>query len=252
MSGRRTNTRHQRYRESLTAERQSLISQAAQVMPNYHPPAGFRYMTPPRITEKLYLPVKDFPEVNFIGQILGPRGRSLTETATASGATIVLRGKGSVKEGCGRKLHGSDDMNEPLHCLITADSRAKVENAKSLLTETIEMAITTPEHANTRKQEQLRALARANGTFRDDEGLHSNSGLPGTFVDRKPSSIPVVCRVCGERQAGRLLHGGSTVRSKTPPWRKARKHEAQPEAHGNIDSLDVMYSSFLSEVCARQ
>ncbi|KAH6630930.1 hypothetical protein B0J18DRAFT_422639 [Chaetomium sp. MPI-SDFR-AT-0129] len=262
MSGRRTNTRHQRYRESLTAERQSLITQAAQVMSNYHPPAGFRYTTPPRITEKLYIPVKDFPEVNFIGQILGPRGRSLTETATASGATIVLRGKGSVKEGCGRKLHGSDDMNEPLHCLITADSRAKVENAKSLLTETIEMAIITPEHANTRKQEQLRALARVNGTFRDDEGLHLHSGFPGTVDGEERCSIMVVCRVCGgnghiardcvERQTGRLLHGGSAMRSKTPPWRRARQHGAQPGTHGNIDSLDVMYSSFLSEVCPRQ
>jgi len=259
MSGRRINMRYQRYRRSLTAERQSLISQTAQVMPNYHPPAGFRYTTPSRITEKLYIPVKDFPEVNFIGQILGPRGRSLTETATASGATIALRGKGSIKEGRGRansKLR--DDMNEPLHCLITADSQAKVDKAKSLLKETIEMAITTPEHANTRKQEQLRALARVNGTFRDDEGLHA--GLPGT-VDREPSSILVVCRVCGgnghiardcvERQA-RLLHRGSTMRSKTPPWRKARQYGAQPEAHGNINLLDVMYSSFLSEACPRQ
>ncbi|KAK4107957.1 hypothetical protein N656DRAFT_818104 [Canariomyces notabilis] len=171
------------------------------------------------------------------------------ETATASGATIALRGKGSVKEGRGRansKLRDMDDMNEPLHCLITADSQAKVDNAKSLLKETIEMAITTPDHANTRKQEQLRALAKVNGTFRDDEGLHAGT-----------SSIPVACRVCGgnghiardgvKRQA-RLLHRGSTVRFKTPPWRKARQHGTQPGAHGNINLVDAMYSSFLSEV----
>jgi splicing factor 1 len=112
MSGRRINARHQRYRGSLAAEHQSLISQAVQVMPNYRPPAGFRYTTPSRITEKLYIPVKDFPKVNFIGQILGPRGRSLMETAAASGATIALRGKGSVKEGRGRANNSKlrDDM----------------------------------------------------------------------------------------------------------------------------------------------
>ena len=40
--------------------------------------------------------------MNFIGQLLGPRGRSLAAMNADSGAVISIRGKGSVKEGRGR------------------------------------------------------------------------------------------------------------------------------------------------------
>jgi len=279
-SGRRTNTRPRRYRERLSAERQSLIRQAAQLIPNYRPPpAGVSLpyaaaAPPPPITEKLYIPVKDFPEVNFIGQILGPRGRSLAETATKSGgAKIVLRGRGSVKEGRHRRGHrrgrgrdGESDhyhnsMSEPLHCLITADSQHKVDKAKAMLQDTIEMATTTPEHANSRKQEQLRALAIVNGTFRDDEGLLRGGGTLGREEEEHRRS-GVICRVCGgnghvardcvDRKLESNAHGGTGEGglAKTPPWRKARQLHA---AHVAGDTMeDIMYSSFLAEVCPRR
>ena len=251
-SGRRTNTRHHRYRGRLLAEQQSLIRQAAHLIPNYRPPAGFKYTAPASITEKLYIPVKDFPEVNFIGQILGPRGRSLVDMANKSGATIVLRGRGSVKEGRGRgrdRDRGHSDrlnesMNEPLHCLITADNQRKVDRAKSLLQDTIEMATTTPEHENSRKREQLRALAVVNGTFRDDEGYRGTGDGEYRFN--------IVCRVCGGNghiardcvdRKGKL--NGARA-EKTPPWRKTRRIKEDG------DVMDMMYSSFLSEVCPQR
>ena len=83
-----------------------------------------------------------------------------------SEATIVIRGKGSVKEGKGRF---TGDQNEPLHCLIIGSSQQKVDKAKELIREVIETAISTPEHENDRKRQQLRELAIINGTFRDDE-----------------------------------------------------------------------------------
>jgi len=44
-----------------------------------------------------------------------------------SGAKIAIRGKGSVKEGKGRSdAAANSNLEEDLHCLVTADSEDKV------------------------------------------------------------------------------------------------------------------------------
>jgi hypothetical protein len=44
-----------------------------------------------------------------------------------SGAKIAIRGKGSVKEGKGRSdAAANSNLEEDLHCLVTADSEEKV------------------------------------------------------------------------------------------------------------------------------
>lgn len=68
--------------------------------------------------------MRDFPGLNFIGQILGPRGSSLRQIIEELKANVAIRGKGSVKEGRGRArttARGTNDLQEPLHYLITAD-----------------------------------------------------------------------------------------------------------------------------------
>lgn len=170
--GRRTNTRESRHRRRLERERDQLTETAMKATPTYRPPFSYRRQST-RISDKLYIPTREFPSVNFIGQILGPRGGSLKEMNKQSGANIVLRGKGSVKGGKGR----SHDETEPLHCLITADDQHKVDAAKRLLQDVIDMATTTPEYENERKRQQLRGLAVINGTFRDDEAQPRPSRL---------------------------------------------------------------------------
>ncbi|KAM6522016.1 hypothetical protein FALCPG4_011710 [Fusarium falciforme] len=87
-----------------------------------------------------------------------------------SGANIVLRGKGSVKEG-----------------------HVGVDKAKKLIHNVIETATSTPEHDNQRKIHQLRDLVIMNGTFRDDESRqhqgHANRLLE-TSQDGQPCSNP--------------------------------------------------------------
>ncbi|KAK7433280.1 hypothetical protein QQZ08_000218 [Neonectria magnoliae] len=124
---------------------------------------------PSRSARKSTLPVADSPDVNFIGQILGPRGSSLKAMNTQSGANIVIRGRDSVKEGKGQEHATTTNHDtEPLHCLITADSQHKIDEAKRLVESVIDMATSTPEHKNERKR-QLRGLAIMNGTFQYDE-----------------------------------------------------------------------------------
>ncbi|KAI6781157.1 branch point bridging protein (MSL5) [Emericellopsis cladophorae] len=62
--GRRVNTREFRYRKKLEDERHKLIERAMKTIPNYHPPQDYR--RPTKTQEKVYVPVNDYPEINFI------------------------------------------------------------------------------------------------------------------------------------------------------------------------------------------
>ena len=61
--GRRINTREYRYRKRLEEERHKLIEKAMKMIPNYHPPQDYR--RPTKTQEKVYVPVNDYPEINF-------------------------------------------------------------------------------------------------------------------------------------------------------------------------------------------
>ncbi|KYG46234.1 hypothetical protein M433DRAFT_213437 [Acidomyces richmondensis BFW] len=166
--GRRVNTREYRYRKKLEDERHKLIEKAMRIIPSYHPPSDYR--RPTKTQEKVYVPVNDYPEINFIGLLIGPRGNTLKKMESESGAKIAIRGKGSVKEGKGKSdaAHASN-QDEDLHCLIMADTEEKVNKAKQLIHNVIETAASIPEGQNELKRNQLRELAALNGTLRDDE-----------------------------------------------------------------------------------
>jgi len=61
--GRRVNTREYRYRKRLEDERHKLVEKAMKTIPNYHPPQDYR--RPTKTQEKVYVPVNDYPEINF-------------------------------------------------------------------------------------------------------------------------------------------------------------------------------------------
>lgn len=61
--GRRTNTREQRYKRKLEDERHKLVEKALKSIPDYHPPSDYR--RPAKTQEKVYVPVNDYPEINF-------------------------------------------------------------------------------------------------------------------------------------------------------------------------------------------
>ena len=76
-----------------------------------------------RVEEKIYLPVDDYPDVNFMGMLIGPRGQSLKTLESETGAKVVIRGKGSVREGRpttmpdGRPLPGTR-LSLQFHCCV--------------------------------------------------------------------------------------------------------------------------------------
>lgn len=186
--GRRTNTREVRYRKKLEDERNKVIDRQMKTDPNFRPPPDFLFQKrgSGRPSEKVYIPVKEFPEINFFGLLVGPRGNSLKKMERESGAKISIRGKGSVKDGKVRPDMYAGDDDEDLHCFVTADNEDKVRKCVELINSVIEtvsailsdiclslsdvQAASTPETDNDHKRNQLRELAQLNGTLRDDEG----------------------------------------------------------------------------------
>ncbi|KAJ3050810.1 Branchpoint-bridging protein, partial [Rhizoclosmatium hyalinum] len=166
--GQRVNTREVRYKKKLEDERHRIVDEALRKIPGFIPPAD--YKKPTKQAEKYFLPAKEFPEINFIGLLIGPRGNTLKKMESESGAKISIRGRGSIKEGKSRsdgQLAPGEE--EDLHCLVVAPSEAQVKIAIKLIEKIVETAATIPEGQNELKRMQLRELAALNGTLRDDE-----------------------------------------------------------------------------------
>ncbi|KAH8197129.1 hypothetical protein TruAng_008695 [Truncatella angustata] len=248
--GRRVNTREYRYRKRLEDERHKLIEKAMKTIPNYHPPQDYR--RPTKTQEKVYVPVNDYPEINFIGLLIGPRGNTLKKMETESGAKIAIRGKGSVKEGKGRSdaAHASN-QEEDLHCLIMADTEEKVNKAKKLVHNIIETAASIPEGQNELKRNQLRELAALNGTLRDDENQAcQNCGQIGhrkyDCPEKQNFTANIICRVCGN--AGHMARD-CPDRQKGASWRNDGPPGRAPAGRiGGGDAIDNEYEQLMQEL----
>ncbi|KAK4215968.1 hypothetical protein QBC37DRAFT_280610 [Rhypophila decipiens] len=282
--GRRVNTREYRYRKKLEDERHKLIEKAMKTIPNYHPPQDYR--RPTKTQEKVYVPVNDYPEINFsetthpfpapstnptydlalpglgpqscsssftkVGLLIGPRGNTLKKMETESGAKIAIRGKGSVKEGKGRSdAAHSSNQEEDLHCLIMADTEEKVNKAKKLIHNVIETAASIPEGQNELKRNQLRELAALNGTLRDDENQAcQNCGQIGhrkyDCPEKQNYTANIICRVCGN--AGHMARD-CPDRQRGASWRNDGPG-ARPAAGriGGGDEVDREYEQLMQEL----
>ncbi|EPS30080.1 hypothetical protein PDE_05030 [Penicillium oxalicum 114-2] len=250
--GRRVNTREYRYRKRLEDERHKLIEKAMKTIPNYHPPSDYR--RPTKTQEKVYVPVNDYPEINFIGLLIGPRGNTLKKMETESGAKIAIRGKGSVKEGKGRSdaAHASN-QEEDLHCLIMADTEEKVNKAKKLVHNVIETAASIPEGQNELKRNQLRELAALNGTLRDDENQAcQNCGQIGhrkyDCPEQRNFTANIICRVCGN--AGHMARD-CPDRQRGSDWRNGGGYgggQRNPRALGTGDAVDREMEQLMNEL----
>ncbi|KAL8673365.1 MAG: hypothetical protein Q9168_002212 [Polycauliona sp. 1 TL-2023] len=250
--GRRVNTREYRYRKRLEDERHKQIEKAMKIIPNYHPPSDYR--RPTKTQEKVYVPVNDYPEINFIGLLIGPRGNTLKKMETESLAKIAIRGKGSVKEGKGRSdaAHTSN-QEEDLHCLIMADTEEKVNKAKKLIHNVIETAASIPEGQNELKRNQLRELAALNGTLRDDENQAcQNCGQIGhrkyDCPEQRNFTANIICRVCGN--AGHMARD-CPDRQRGANWRNDAPGAVPGRPAGKIgggDAVDREYEQLMQEL----
>ncbi|RYR61482.1 hypothetical protein Ahy_A04g018661 isoform A [Arachis hypogaea] len=133
---------------------------------------------------RLEIPVDTYPNFNFVGRLLGPRGNSLKRVEATTGCRVYIRGKGSIKDpDKEEKLRGRpgyEHLNEPLHILIEADLPANVVDIRLRQAQEIIEELLKPvdESQDYIKRQQLRELAMLNSNFREESPGPSGSVSP--------------------------------------------------------------------------
>lgn len=131
-------------REKLLNKSKAIISELA--MRNLRP-AGF--------VKKLFVPVKEYPTYNFIGLILGPKGKTQKRMEKETGTKIFLRGKGS---------RSGEAEDQDLHVQVEASNQQALDAAVAMVEK---LLIPVPDENNEHKKAQLVELAKIRGTYKD-------------------------------------------------------------------------------------
>ena len=236
--GIRKNTRAVRWRERYTNERQDCLEQIMDLNPALRPPGFVKR----KRSTKVYVPVHEHPTYNFIGLIIGPRGKTQKEMESKTGCKIAIRGKGSIKEGARGRRDGKpmDGDDEPLHVVITGDDQASVDKASDMIQQ---MLVVIDDEKNVHKQQQLRELALLNGTLKDEEFCHicAEKGhrtfeCPKRFNMAKAQTV-VKCAICGD----------SSHPTRDCPLKAKEGITAQNQV-SNETQLDNDYQNFMDEL----
>merc|ERR1712241_300639 len=138
---------------------------------------------PPVIhSEKVYVPVKEHPDFNFVGRILGPRGLTAKQLEQETGCKVMVRGKGSMrdkkKEEQNRGKPNWEHLNDELHVLITVeDSENRAQLKLERAVDEVKKLLTVSDGEDELKKRQLMELAIINGTYRDSSSKNSSPGL---------------------------------------------------------------------------
>ncbi|KAJ1529179.1 hypothetical protein ONE63_005986 [Megalurothrips usitatus] len=168
---------------------------------------------PTTLTEKVYVPVKDHPDFNFVGRILGPRGMTAKQLEQETGCKIMVRGKGSMrdkkKEEQNRGKPNWEHLNDELHVLLTVEdteNRARVKMDRAV--EEVKKLLIPADGEDELKKRQLMELAIINGTYRDSSAkavVQAGEPAPGH-----------VATVCDEEWRRVALAASETQRMLSP------------------------------------
>ncbi|GJN16558.1 hypothetical protein PR202_gb03576 [Eleusine coracana subsp. coracana] len=139
-------------------------------------------------TMRIDIPVDKYPNFNFVGRLLGPRGNSLKRVEANTDCRVLIRGRGSVKDSGREELMrgkpGYEHLNEPLHLVIEAELPAEVVDihlmqAREILEDMLKPVVyNSDESMDFFKKQQLRELAMLKGTLKDDSSQKSGSVFP--------------------------------------------------------------------------
>ena len=186
--GVRTNTRERLLLDSLAAERHQLVHLARLINPQFVPPSDFRSGPAQSLTVKIPIPFREYPDYNFIGLIIGPRGLTQKQMERDTGCKISIRGRGSSLQG----QQSGPGSEEDLHVLLVAPDVESMRKAEGLV-----RRLCTPveESMNPHKRAQLRKLAEINGTLIGHEESYGRGGGGGGGEGEGGENKG--CRACG-------------------------------------------------------
>lgn len=194
-----------------------------------HPPPPAAPRHPIRKRVKLPVPAEQYPDYNFVGRLLGPRGATLKRLERESGCRIMIRGKGSIRKDKEAEVRGKPGyehvFNEPLHVVIEVVDATDENSANQILRrakEFVEMLlIPVPEERDSLKRAQLRDLAILNGTHRS---------LPDILA--QPTATPVPANVQQHPALNIPIARSppSQMTASPPPLRRSHSSISKPPA----------------------
>ncbi|GMH25056.1 hypothetical protein Nepgr_026899 [Nepenthes gracilis] len=132
-------------------------------------------------TIRVDIPVDKYPNYNFVGRLLGPRGNSLKRVEASTECRVLIRGRGSIKDQAKEEMMrgklGYEHLNEPLHILVEAELPVEIIDARLMQAREILEDLLKPvdEYQDFFKKQQLRELAMINGTLREEDGFRMSS-----------------------------------------------------------------------------
>ncbi|KAK4850969.1 hypothetical protein QYF36_011412 [Acer negundo] len=150
------------------------------------------------------IPIDKYPNYNFVGRLLGPRGNSLKRVEASTECRVLIRGRGSIKdpgrvmEDMMRGKPGYEHLNEPLHILVEAELPVEIIDARLMQAREILEDLLKPvdETHDFYKKQQLRELAMLNGTLREEGSPMSGSVSPFHNSLVLPTAIGALALMC--------------------------------------------------------
>ncbi|RXM98787.1 KH domain-containing, RNA-binding, signal transduction-associated protein 2 [Acipenser ruthenus] len=180
-----------------------------------------------KLSERILIPVQQYPKFNFVGKLLGPRGNSLKRLQEETGAKMSILGKGSMrdkakeetlrKSGEAKYAHLSND----LHVLI--EVFAPPGEAYSRMSHALEeiKKFLVPDYNDEIRQEQLRELSYLNGSEDSSRGR----GVGGRGI-RLPPTV--------------AARGRGAAVPPPPPGRGSVTPRGVPVNRGSLPGLPVV------------
>ncbi|XP_054265541.1 protein held out wings-like isoform X3 [Macrosteles quadrilineatus] len=171
------------------------------------------------LTEKVFVPVKEHPDFNFVGRILGPRGMTAKQLEQETGCKIMVRGKGSMrdkkKEELNRGKPNWEHLSEELHVLITVEdteNRAKLKLQRAV--EEVKKLLVPADGEDELKKRQLMELAIINGTYRDSNA--KALAAAGMFTDEEWRRMALTAAADAQRLMSPSIPGLTPSALRTP------------------------------------
>ena len=160
--GKRTNTLELRLAAEINDQKSVLIEELLDCDPALQRMKEAGIIAGPSKREKpsrkLYIPLKEHPEFNFMGVIIGPRGVNQKRLETETGCRISVRGRGTERPG---KPIDKDSINDDMHVFIQGDNERQVEAAAEKVAKLL-----VPRYDEEWKEEQMKQVAIINGTYK--------------------------------------------------------------------------------------
>jgi hypothetical protein len=102
-----------------------LINQNPEVLQTLNPSVLSALQDASKIKKKIYIP--QTTGVNYIGMLIGPKGLYQKRLEEESGCKILIRGKGSQKQGSAPQPDDEDEQ----HVLLIADTQDSLRKAQT-------------------------------------------------------------------------------------------------------------------------